>query len=1063
MKANYKKLIGAISAALLAFIGVSAIDIPKSASAADASRFDPGLIISDAAFYDSGSMSVAQIQRFLESKLPAVCNDNDGGPKCIKNFVMDTPAVTGEDGRCASLPAKSAQTAAQIIYDVSIACNISPKTLIVTLQKEQGLIQASNPTSRMYNFALGMNCPDTPSGCAASSAGFFWQLYKGAGQLQWYGDARGSFTYLKVGTTITRRYQAANVEASIGRDCGARSFPLKSQATAALYYYTPYTPNQAALNNLYSTGDACSAYGNRNFWRFYTDWFGDPVAGSFLIKAATGYTYLVSENLKYPIYDTALISELTPLGKVGTVSQSYLDTFTTSITLNRLFKSATGQFYFFDNGKKYTFTNCAQVEQFALDCNLAATFTASQIAALANGGAITEYIPGDNGETFIIQNGLKRQVLDSTSLSAAGIAIPALSTVPISAFDKMAWGQPIARNLALFTNKTSGKKGVYVEGKFYELSDQLAKEVDFSKWFSTSTGTLSAAAIGLDNLGKLDALVKNNSGTTYIITAAGKRVVEKPEEFLATALQVPDALTSAIPDAGAAITGPLFAKSPAAATTYLVADGQKRIMPTAADRTRLASQVSSTTIQVLPQSAINQIPSGKPALGINQLVKTSASSTTYLIDGKYRAVQLIPKLALEFGQTSTRTVSAAELSGYQTRIRLSSPKISCGTSVFMASGGKLLAISNQDAASYPGKIFALTDATCAALAKNSATLGRFITTPDRAIWLVQGAKKYRLTTSAYRTLRGDRLPTVAVSAGFAATIPTATGVPTAVVDVDPTLVAVPVPLVNGGAVIAPAPSPTPSTTPSATPTASPSPSPSASSPTVPVAAAVHTVVSGEKMYDIAMRYYNTGTSTYLRHIMAANYLTSSLDIYAGQRLKIPAKELVGTLTAAVAPNYPFVVHTVVSGEKMYDIAMRYYSVGTSSYLRHIMAANYLASSLDIYPKQRLRIPAKALVGQIVNGQVPVDSSAGATPAPSVSPSPTTVPSPTASPSPTTASPTPSRVYTVVSGDTLTKIAAKYSMTLSNFVATVKTLKRGTQTINLSTTTVLWVGDVLTIP
>ncbi|MFZ1523014.1 MAG: hypothetical protein WAS94_03260, partial [Candidatus Saccharimonadales bacterium] len=41
---------------------------------------------------------------------------------------------------------------------------------------------------------------------------------------------------------------------------------------------TPYRPNQAALNNLYGTGDGCSAYGNRNFWRFYTDWFGSTRA-----------------------------------------------------------------------------------------------------------------------------------------------------------------------------------------------------------------------------------------------------------------------------------------------------------------------------------------------------------------------------------------------------------------------------------------------------------------------------------------------------------------------------------------------------------------------------------------------------------------------------------------------------------------------------------------------------------------------------------------------------------------------------------------------------------------
>ena len=48
---------------------------------------------------------------------------------------------------------------------------------------------------------------------------------------------------------------------------------IQNQATAGLYNYTPYQPNAAALAAGYG-GDACSAYGNRNFWNDFTDWFG---------------------------------------------------------------------------------------------------------------------------------------------------------------------------------------------------------------------------------------------------------------------------------------------------------------------------------------------------------------------------------------------------------------------------------------------------------------------------------------------------------------------------------------------------------------------------------------------------------------------------------------------------------------------------------------------------------------------------------------------------------------------------------------------------------------------
>ena len=282
--------------------------------------------------------------------------------------------------------------------------------LIVTLQKEQGLIQGANPTKRMYDFAMGMNCPDTAD-CARSSAGFFYQMYKGAGQLQWYGDPRGSFTYLRVGTNITRRHQAANVEASRRVDCGSKTFMLKSQATAALYYYTPYVPNEAAMRNLYGTGDVCSAYGNRNFWRFYTDWFGNTIGGGFLLKSSDSGTYFIIDNTKYLIDDPDTVAALKPLGPLGTISQAYLDSFTDAGAMNRVVRSRAGTHFFVDGGQKYPFTNCNQAAQFGLDCATAVTLTSSQLSALVTGNNMTEYIQGENGQTFFIQDGLKRCLL----------------------------------------------------------------------------------------------------------------------------------------------------------------------------------------------------------------------------------------------------------------------------------------------------------------------------------------------------------------------------------------------------------------------------------------------------------------------------------------------------------------------------------------------------------------------------------------------------------------------------------------------------------------------------
>ena len=347
-----------------------------SAEAANAVWFNPGQIISDSAFYAPGTMSAKSIQRFLNSKV-AVCRADPTRPGCLKDYRLNTPAVTGTDGRCASLPAKTNVSAAQVIYDISIACGISPKVLLVKLQKEQGLVTSTNPSRRAYEFALGMDCPDTPSGCSAASAGFFWQLYKGAGQLNWYSNPAGSFTWLKPGATISRPFQANMAS------CGSQSFVLENKATAALYYYTPYVPNQAALANLYGVGDTCSAYGNRNFFRDYTDWFGSTIGGSFLIKGDGPDVFLIVDENKYRIPSSGLLNSLKPLGPVGTVPNTHLDRFTTVGDMSGLARSAVdGSYFFISKGSRRAFTNCDEIATWGLDCANAVTLTGSQVSSL---------------------------------------------------------------------------------------------------------------------------------------------------------------------------------------------------------------------------------------------------------------------------------------------------------------------------------------------------------------------------------------------------------------------------------------------------------------------------------------------------------------------------------------------------------------------------------------------------------------------------------------------------------------------------------------------------------
>jgi len=244
-------------------------DGSESASAAVAANFDPGYIISDANFYNGSAMSATSVQSFLNSVAPN-CKQQSGGPVCLKNFVQSMSAIPAVSGRCAAIAAGS-KSAATMIAQVGAACGISQKVLLVLLQKEQGIVTTNAPTNYMYLHATGFACPDTAP-CDPKYFGFGQQVYAAALQFKRYQASPTSWAY-QAGRNNSILY---NPNAA----CGRKTVYIQNAATAGLYIYTPYTPNTAAMANLYGTGDSCSAYGNRNFWRMYTDWFGSPTGGS---------------------------------------------------------------------------------------------------------------------------------------------------------------------------------------------------------------------------------------------------------------------------------------------------------------------------------------------------------------------------------------------------------------------------------------------------------------------------------------------------------------------------------------------------------------------------------------------------------------------------------------------------------------------------------------------------------------------------------------------------------------------------------------------------------------
>ena len=297
MKGNqmkYRSLFNKIRPVLLAgltAIAVSAQITTNSAHAVPITDFDAGNIITDEVFYDRYAMSVDQIQSFLDGLIP-YCDMNGTQPSgygdltnaqyaqqimgwpgppyvCINKYYENpsTGETSFEKGGGAFAGGISA---AQIIYDAAQQYNISPQVLLVMLKKEsRGPLTYDNwPLKTQYNYAMGYACPDSgPSysaSCDSTRAGFYKQMNLAAWQLNYYKEHPNDFRYHLGWNDIQYNPDPA---------CGTKSVNIENIATLSLYIYTPYTPNDAALAAYPGTA-YCGAYGNRNFFQFFKEWFG---------------------------------------------------------------------------------------------------------------------------------------------------------------------------------------------------------------------------------------------------------------------------------------------------------------------------------------------------------------------------------------------------------------------------------------------------------------------------------------------------------------------------------------------------------------------------------------------------------------------------------------------------------------------------------------------------------------------------------------------------------------------------------------------------------------------
>lgn len=706
---------------------------PVSAEAASGSDFNAGNIISDAIFYDSGTMSQGQIQLFLNNRVPNCAS----GFVCLKDYSQATASQSAKAAGCSAYQGSGSESAAAIIYKVAQACGINPQALIVLLEKEQAIVSDSTPSARQYRSATGYGCPDTAD-CDANFYGFFNQLYNAAYQFKKY----------QADPTI-RGYIAGrwnNILWNPSGACGSSSVYIENQATAGLYVYTPYRPNGAALANMYGSGDGCSSYGNRNFFRMFTDWFGSTTGGSSFVRDnESGGIFLISGTKKHHVPSLEVYNTLTALGGYRNVPPSYLTGYTTGVDASALVRDPlTGGVSLVQGGTQHSFNSCTLVDQWGYSCGSVLDLMPNQLNQLPQGGAVSSFhvVPGSSA-VYWIDGGARYPITQWADVERLnGGSSPWVGTMTAQNSERFPLnllpGSAIktAANASVFlVDGTATKVPVSSMGVLSEygtttvntVSQQVLDKFATAGTALTIVNSCSSNGLALAHDGNVSALTANH-GTGIATTAL-------------------DGATCNTLNGVAPISNKVFVKSASSASVYYVADGVARAVFAWRDVVELNGG-SDPVIVTMSAETITLLARGAWIVAPNSLIKVANQPVVFMTDGLDRKLRVD-----SFGTTSAlgaedwRTVPNAVADGYGTSVTSATRVVICGSTTYFGAGGTLYPVSGAN----PHGITAtqLSAASCGLLNKSTAAPANktFVkASNDASVYYVYQGKRRSVTS-----------------------------------------------------------------------------------------------------------------------------------------------------------------------------------------------------------------------------------------------------------------------------------------------------------------------------
>ncbi len=595
----------------------------KSSYALSGSDWRAGRIIDDHLFTNQTSMSVTQIQAFLDSKVPtcdtnhAAWNGNNPPFTCLKEYYENTDTKANNYGG-QPIPA-GAKSAAQIIWEAANQHNISPQVLLITLQKEQGLITDTWPILNQYKKAMGAHCPDTAP-CDPAYASFSAQMLEGAELFRYYLNNMGQswWPYAKPGN----RAVLYNPNSS----CGSSNVFIENAATAALYTYTPYQPNAAALANLNGTGDGCSAYGNRNFWRDYNNWFGPTTSNGYTLAIADNgdQRQWVIMNGRRHLVPNADIKRAWNLPDTPiTWDDNYLGSFPDGSTLTRLMRPGGSlNIYLLADGKKYRLPNLQMLDIWNTSIGSLVDVSAG-LGALPTDAGDLSYLAKleTDGAVYLMDSGIKRHILSTDVMKSFGGDTPYVSTFTNTNdpyFSGLSSGSAIGN-----PKITNGSQNFVVDSARKLLLDSVTNQL-----FPWTASVVTPAVYNYFGTQNMTPFVRAwDSPDVFVVDAGTKHRIIDP--------QILDAWQSATYSSSVTVTSRGFRDLMSTGVNisdYLASNGSsnfvidkyKRLIPSS-----LASSYTTTrTVFGASTALLSIFPQGSEVSGF---IRSAGSSTIYLL------------------------------------------------------------------------------------------------------------------------------------------------------------------------------------------------------------------------------------------------------------------------------------------------------------------------------------------------------------------------------------------------------------------------------------------------